>query len=75
MRLKKGAVLLTKFGYSISEAAHLVGFNDSKYFSKSFKGQFGTTPKDFKKRANTAENIEYYLSIHQINNTDFDFGS
>ncbi|SNZ00425.1 hybrid sensor histidine kinase/response regulator transcription factor [Flagellimonas pacifica] len=69
IRLKKGAVLLVKFGYSISEAAHLVGFNDPKYFSKSFKNQFGTTPKDFKKSADTEENIEKYLSKYHIDST------
>ncbi|WP_422349066.1 ATP-binding protein [Flagellimonas sp.] len=68
IRLNKAAILLTKFGYPISEVAHLVGFNDPKYFSKSFKNQFGKTPKEFKKASDLADDLESYLSEHKINN-------
>ena len=71
MRLKKGAVLLVKYGYSISEVAHLVGFNDPKYFSKSFKNKFGKTPKEFKSRAEKYENVDDYLAQHQITDMMF----
>ena len=47
IRLKKAAILITKYGYNISEVAYMVGFNDPKYFSKCFKKQYGKNPKDF----------------------------
>ena len=51
LRLKKAAIVIAKYGYSISEAAYISGFNDPKYFSKCFKKQFGKTPNTFKKEA------------------------
>jgi len=45
IRLKKAAVLLEGRVYNVSEVAHLVGFNDPKYFSREYKKQFGYTPK------------------------------
>jgi len=51
LRLKKAAILMTKYGYNISETSFMTGFNDPKYFSKCFKKQFNKTPKDFKKEA------------------------
>lgn len=48
MRLKKAAVLLAECNYSVSETAFLVGFNDSKYFSKTFKKEYGVTPGKYK---------------------------
>jgi len=51
LRLKKAAILISKYGYSINETAYLTGFNDPKYFSKCFKKQFNKTPGSFKKEA------------------------
>ncbi len=48
MRLKKAAILLAQCNYSVSETAFLVGFNDSKYFSKAFKKEYGVTPGKYK---------------------------
>ena len=45
IRLKKAAVLLEGRVYNVSEVAHLVGFNDPKYFSREYKKQYGYTPK------------------------------
>lgn len=59
LRLKKAAVVIAKFGYSISEAAYLSGFNDPKYFSKCFKKQFGKTPNTFKKEAQQLGSEKY----------------
>ncbi|WP_439484362.1 hybrid sensor histidine kinase/response regulator transcription factor [Cyclobacterium plantarum] len=47
VRLKKAANLLSSNQFSISEVAYLVGFSDPKYFSKSFKAQFGKSPRAF----------------------------
>ncbi len=65
-RLKKAAILIVKYGYTISETAYKVGFNDPKYFSKSFKNKYGVTPKQFKKSASNAESIEDYLKTQNI---------
>lgn len=49
VRLKKAAELLSEGNYRINEVCHLVGFGSSSYFSKSFKKQFGISPKDLRK--------------------------
>ncbi|GAA4299551.1 two-component regulator propeller domain-containing protein [Aestuariibaculum suncheonense] len=65
IRLKRAAVLITKFGYSISEAAFAVGFNDPKYFSKCFKKQYDKSPKEFSKEAEKI-GIDNYLKAHSL---------
>ncbi|MFT5438103.1 MAG: signal transduction histidine kinase/DNA-binding response OmpR family regulator, partial [Ulvibacter sp.] len=69
LRLKKGAILLTKYGYNISETAFKTGFNDPKYFSKCFKKQFKKTPGDFKKEAQKTD-INLYLKKYSIDDLD-----
>ncbi|WP_189663060.1 ATP-binding protein [Polaribacter sp. IC073] len=71
-RLNKAAVLLAKYGYNISEVAYLVGFNNPKYFSKSFKSQFKSTPKGFKNMASASKDIKVYLKENNVNMTDFE---
>lgn len=46
-RLKKAEMLLKQKKMTISEVAFTVGFNDPKYFSKSFRSQFGKTPTEY----------------------------
>jgi CheY-like chemotaxis protein/AraC-like DNA-binding protein len=46
-RLKKAEMLLKQKRMSISEVAYTVGFNDPKYFSKSFRSQFGKNPSEY----------------------------
>jgi len=65
LRLKKGAILLTKYGYNISETAFKTGFNDPKYFSKCFKKYFKQTPGDFKKEAQKID-VNAYLKKYSI---------
>jgi AraC-like DNA-binding protein len=48
IRLNKAKELLSSKQYSIAEVAYMVGFSDPKYFSVSFKRQFGLNPKDLK---------------------------
>jgi DNA-binding response OmpR family regulator len=48
IRLNKAKELLLSKKYTIAEVAYMVGFSDPKYFSVSFKKQFGFSPKDFK---------------------------
>jgi ligand-binding sensor domain-containing protein/signal transduction histidine kinase/AraC-like DNA-binding protein len=47
VRLKRAAQLLKQNTYTVYEVAYMVGFNDSKYFSKEFIKQFGRTPSDY----------------------------
>ncbi|GHT59873.1 hybrid sensor histidine kinase/response regulator [Bacteroidia bacterium] len=47
VRLKKAAEYLQEGSYRINEIGFLVGFSSSSYFSKSFKKQFGISPKEF----------------------------
>lgn len=46
VRIKRSAQLLAKHS-NISEVAFAVGFNDSKYFSRCFKSEFGVTPTQY----------------------------
>ena len=46
VRIKRSAQLLTKHS-NISDVAFAVGFNDSKYFSRCFKSEFGITPTQY----------------------------
>lgn len=47
VRLKRAAQLLLQDTYTVYEVAYMVGFSDSKYFSKEFSKQFGQTPSDY----------------------------
>ncbi|WP_439185000.1 hybrid sensor histidine kinase/response regulator transcription factor [Carboxylicivirga taeanensis] len=49
IRLKQAARLLKQGELNVSEVTYQVGFNDPKYFSKSFKSLFGVTPTLFQK--------------------------
>jgi YesN/AraC family two-component response regulator len=48
MRLKKAAQLIAQTGYTFSEIAYMVGFNDPNYFSKCFKQYFGKTASEYR---------------------------
>ncbi len=47
IRLQSAATMMVKEGANVSEAAYASGFNDLSYFSKSFKKQFGVSPKKY----------------------------
>jgi signal transduction histidine kinase/DNA-binding response OmpR family regulator/streptogramin lyase len=49
VRFRKAARLLEGGRLSVYEVAYSVGFNDSKYFSREFKKQFGMTPSEYAK--------------------------
>ena len=48
LKIKRAALLILERGYNISEAGFIVGYKDSKYFSKCFKEEFGTPPLSMK---------------------------
>lgn len=51
LRMKKAAELLMTGEYTSAEVAYKVGVQDPSYFSKSFKEQFGMSPKAYQKQA------------------------
>lgn len=46
-RLKRAVQLLRESDLTINEVAVAVGFNDAKYFSRSFRKQFDQTPSEY----------------------------
>ncbi|WP_242130579.1 hybrid sensor histidine kinase/response regulator transcription factor [Aestuariivivens marinum] len=68
LRLRKAALLISQNGYNISEAAYMVGYKDAKYFTKSFKEEFGIPPATFKRESKNTDwnklaekyNIQYH---------------
>lgn len=69
LRLKKSAVVIAKYGYSISDAAYMVGFNDSKYFSKCFKKEYKVSPKAFQKEAKK-RNVDEFLNEYDLKDSN-----
>lgn len=47
IRLKTAAKYIEAGEHTISEIAYMVGYNDTRYFSTSFKKQFGVTPSQY----------------------------
>jgi YesN/AraC family two-component response regulator len=51
MRLKKACEILLTEDIKLSAIAYNVGFNDYKYFKKSFIQQYGVSPKEYRDNA------------------------
>lgn len=49
-KLKAARAMLENTGKTINEIAEETGFSDASYFTKTFKGAFGETPKEFRNR-------------------------
>ena len=47
IRLKRAAQILKVDNSSVSEVMYQVGFTNSSYFTRAFKAEFGTTPKEY----------------------------
>ncbi|MCS3554213.1 MULTISPECIES: two-component regulator propeller domain-containing protein [unclassified Sphingobacterium] len=60
IRIKKAAMLLVRYNYTVSEAAFEVGFTDSRYFSRLFKEMIGNTPSMFKNQIKE-EDLDNFL--------------
>lgn len=54
MRLERGAKLLERNGVRVSDAAHAVGFKDTRHFSKLFRQTFGVRPAQYRDRRGRA---------------------
>ena len=48
-KLKRAAVLLSKYGMNITDVCYKVGFSDRRYFSKLFKQKYGIPPSEYVK--------------------------
>jgi signal transduction histidine kinase/DNA-binding response OmpR family regulator/streptogramin lyase len=53
IRLKRAAQLLEKSQFNISEIAYEVGFNNPKYFARTFKKEFGLLPSEYANKKST----------------------
>lgn len=49
IRFNEARKLLETGVYPVGEVASMIGFEDSKYFSKEFRKTFGKTPNEMKK--------------------------
>lgn len=47
--LQHAAKLLQTGTYNVKEVSYMVGFSDTKYFTRCFKGKYGITPGEYKK--------------------------
>ncbi|MDY8134176.1 response regulator [Aquimarina sp. 2201CG5-10] len=68
LKLKRAALLIIEHQYNISEAAFMVGYKDSKYFTKCFKDEFGIPPAYLKKEVKNRE-IEDLLKQYDLKRT------
>ncbi len=50
LRIKKAAQLILQSNMKMSDVAYEVGFNDYKYFKKSFQQQFGCLPSEYREK-------------------------
>ena len=50
IRIKKAGQLLQSGDYMVKEAAYMVGFSDTKYFSRCFKQVYGMTPSEYQNK-------------------------
>ena len=50
LRMEKSKSYLSNIGYKVADIAGLVGFNDSRYFSSTFKKFYGMTPMEYRSR-------------------------
>ncbi|GAA4447833.1 two-component regulator propeller domain-containing protein [Ravibacter arvi] len=55
IRMKRAMQLLESGVYNVNEVANMVGFEDSKYFSKEFRKTFDQKPSDIRKKTPSDE--------------------
>lgn len=52
IRLKRAAQILQQKKHTVYQVSYMVGFADTKYFSREFRKQFGLTPSAYAKQEN-----------------------
>lgn len=50
VRFDRATEMLENSSYTINQIASLTGFNSSAYFSTKFRGEFGVTPSEYRKK-------------------------
>ena len=60
IRMEEALVLLKSQRYTIAEVSTILGFADPKYFTDTFKKQYGVTPSVYAKKESTQKNNESY---------------
>jgi AraC-like DNA-binding protein len=58
-KLKIALTLLAEGRLSVKEVAYKIGFNDPKYFSRRFKKEFGTSPKEYQLNINQKPSYQW----------------
>ncbi|UQZ34947.1 DNA-binding response regulator [Paenibacillus sp. PK3_47] len=53
VRIEKAKLLLQNPHLKLAQISEMVGFHDVKYFSKVFKKQVGSSPKEYRERVNS----------------------
>ncbi len=53
IRMRRALQLLESGSFNVNEVANMVGFDDSRYFSKEFSKTFGRKPSEVKRKNNT----------------------
>lgn len=51
LRVDRAALLLSRSNYSVTQVAHLTGFESPFHFSRVFKGVYGLTPRELQRLA------------------------
>ena len=55
IRMKNAALLLKNSDYNVSEISNLIGYNDTAFFSRTFKKYYNVRPKPYSIRVNLNE--------------------
>lgn len=50
LKMNKASILLVQTNYSIKQISYMLNFNNQYYFSRVFRGAFGTSPKEYRQR-------------------------
>ncbi len=62
--MKRAAQLIETDEYSMAQIAYMVGLNDSHYFSKCFKQQYGITPTEYKRKPEAEHGLTERYRMH-----------
>lgn len=65
IRMEEATTLLKSRRYSVAEVSALLGFADPKYFTDTFKKQYGVTPSVYMKREKALNKIDQELNNEQ----------
>jgi len=50
IKMQKAATMLMSGKYRVNEIAYMIGFSDTRYFSRIFSKEFGITPSEYAKK-------------------------